>query len=319
MILKGDEILRLDQFLSKKLQISRNQASKLIKDSLVSINNKIITKNSYMVEIDDEISINFIQKPNELEFQTPNFDIEILYEDEDILVINKPSGVVIHTAPSVKEPTLVDWLLSKNFTLSSINGDIRPGIVHRLDKGTSGAMIVAKNNKSHNFLSNQLLDKSMGRIYLMITNLGLKENLIIDKPIGRNPQNRLKMDIISGGRSAKTAFSQLYDNDKFHLLCAKLFTGRTHQIRVHLKDINRMIIGDELYGFKDDLIKFNRIMLHSYLLYFTHPKTKEFMMIKSTLPDEFYKFFNKDFDDEIINENRLFHLFDDCNSWLCRS
>lgn len=310
----SDKNQRLDIFLASKLNSSRNQISKLIKSGAIKINDRLITKNSTKLEIGDKIILCIKKDIKTSSFLEPKFDVEILFEDDDILVINKPSGVVVHSAPSVKEPTLVDWLIKNNFMLSNLNGDIRPGVVHRLDKGTSGVMIVAKNNASHRFLASQLQDKSMGRIYLLLTNLGLKEDLIIDKPIGRNPKNRLKMDVIPNAREAKTAFKILDEESNF--LAAKLFSGRTHQIRVHLKFINRFILGDELYGFKSDLQKINRIMLHSYLLYFIHPKTKKMMMIKAKLPDEFYKFIKKDLVDE--KTNNLFSSFNDCAKWMCK-
>ena len=186
---------RIDKVLASELDVSRNQVEKLVKDGLVSVNGKIITKNSFKVTEGDEIAYEF----KEAEKREPveiDFDVEILYEDEYLLVVNKPSGLVVHPAPSVKEPTLVDWLVKKGISLSTISGEERHGIVHRIDKETTGALVVAKDNKVHEMLSEQLQDKSMGRYYLALIDCPLKEDVVVDKPIGRNPNNRLKMDVV---------------------------------------------------------------------------------------------------------------------------
>ena len=173
---------RIDKVLSNLLSISRNQVEKLIKDGLVSVNNKIITKTSHKLVIDDNVEYRF----KEAEKKEPldiNFDIDIIYEDDDILIVNKPTGLIVHPAPSVKEPTLVDWLRYKGISLSTISGEERHGIVHRIDKETTGALVVAKNNEAHQSLSEQLQDKSMGRYYLALIDCPLKENVTVNKPI----------------------------------------------------------------------------------------------------------------------------------------
>ena len=325
---------RLDVFLSENLGISRNQISNLIKSGAVSVNKKNINKTSHKLSVGDEISVNYpapklSPQPN----FASNFDIEILYEDDDLLIINKPAGLVVHPAPSVKEPTLVDWLREQNFMLSTINGEIRAGIVHRLDKGTSGALVVAKNNATHQALSAQLSDKSMGRIYLALSDLPIKEPCVIDRPIDRNPNNRLKKAIIQGGRVAKSAFYTVYSDSefegsvkfggkaKFNLIAAKLFTGRTHQIRVHLASINRHIIGDYLYGFKSENATMARILLHAYVLYFTHPKTGKKLEISAPLPCEFVNLIeNQNEKDEIYEKilpSNVLREFSDISGWLC--
>jgi 23S rRNA pseudouridine1911/1915/1917 synthase len=270
--------VRLDKYLSEKLEYSRNQITNLIKNGGVMVNNTTITKPSFKVSDNDKIEYEIKDFKDKKNYEV-DFDIDIIYEDDDILVINKPSGVVIHSAPSVKEATLVDWLKSKNITLSTISGEERHGIVHRIDKETTGALVIAKNNYAHQFLSEQLQNKTMGRIYLAIIDLPLKENCEIDRPIGRNPKNRLKQAIVPNGRSAKTRFLKLCSN-KEEVIACKLFTGRTHQIRVHLASINRHIIGDELYGASKSE---NRIMLHAYILYLIHPKTKKEMQFIAPL------------------------------------
>jgi 23S rRNA pseudouridine1911/1915/1917 synthase len=224
------------------------------------------------------------------------------------LVINKPPHLVVHSAPSVKEATLVDWLKSKNIRLSTISGEERHGIVHRIDKETSGALVIAKTNEAHQFLSEQLSNKSMGRYYLAIIDLPLKEDCEIDRPIGRNPKNRLKNAVIPNGKQAKTRFIKLC-GEKEELIACKLFTGRTHQIRVHLNSINRHIIGDELYGAKESM---ERILLHAYILYLIHPKTKKLMQFTAPLFSDMKEKINqicKEEKDEKLNENYIIDRF----------
>ena len=306
---------RLDKILAAQLDVSRNQVEKLIKDALVSVNDKTVIKSSFKVTEGDEISYTF--KEAEKRVAPPvDFDIEILYEDDYMLVVNKPSGLVVHPAPSVKEPTLVDWLIHKGISLSTISGEERYGIVHRIDKETTGALVIAKDNKAHEALSMQLQDKSMGRYYLALIDCPLKENTVVDKPIGRNPNNRLKMDIVPHGRSAKTAFVKLLTSQHgVELIAAKLFTGRTHQIRVHLNSLGRHILGDDLYGFKSKRDKISRVNLHAYLLYLTHPVSGEKMEFVAPLFDDMKMYLSKYFDqkevDEKINPHTLGSLFTD--------
>ncbi len=541
---------RLDIFLSSQLGISRNQISSLIKSAAVKVNGAVQTKPGYKLSAGELVHIDYpapaLQQTSE---ERLDFDIEILYEDEDLLVVNKPAGLTVHPAASVKEPTLVDWLKSRGYLLSTLGGELRAGIVHRLDKLTSGALLVAKNNAAHAALSAQLSDKSMGRIYLALIDLPLKQPCVIERPIARNPANRLKMGIVPGGRSAKSAFyeilsgaeltelqnsaeksneisstsagdgtaagknagtdkisaanagasatlaankistgaagkisatdkisdvatstskiSAMYaggdkilnasrdadmskilatdvsargneilnadptagadkisttdasasknasmdeilndyavtDNadeisnncmrsadkipiqsvdkipssradsagkipnnlvdseDKiltadmsaaqilaarltenkalnfknpaqnqilppislknFNLVAAKLFTGRTHQIRVHLSSINRHILGDHLYGFKSENAKISRILLHAYLLYFIHPRSGKEVKICAGLPSEFLNFTtNQKVKDEIYEKilpTNVERYFSDTSGWL---
>jgi len=306
---------RIDKILATQLDVSRNQVEKLVKEGLVSVNDKTVLKSSYKVVEGDQVSYSF--KEAEKRVAPPiDFDVEILYEDDHILVVNKPSGLVVHPAPSVKEPTLVDWLIHKGISLSTINGEERHGIVHRIDKETTGALVVAKENKVHEALSLQLQDKSMGRYYLALIDCPLKENIIVDKPIGRNPNNRLKMDVVPHGREAKTAFVKLLTSEHgVELIAAKLFTGRTHQIRVHLNSLGRHILGDDLYGFKSKRDKISRVNLHAYLLYLIHPVSGEKMEFVAPLFDDMKMYLSKNFDqgevDEKINPHTLGTLFTD--------
>ncbi|MDM5262751.1 RluA family pseudouridine synthase [Sulfurovum sp. XTW-4] len=304
---------RLDKILANQLDVSRNQIEKLIKDGLVSVNSKTITKTSFKVEEDDEIAYAF-KEAEKREVAPVDFDVEVIYEDEYLLVVNKPAGLVVHPAPSVKEPTLVDWLIQKGISLSTISGEERYGIVHRIDKETTGALVVAKNNKVHEALSLQLQDKSMGRYYLALIDHPLKENTVVDKPIGRNPKNRLKMDVVPNGRNAKTAFVKLLTSQhNVELIAAKLFTGRTHQIRVHLNTLGRHILGDDLYGFKSKRDKISRVNLHAYLLYLVHPVSGERMEFVAPLFDDMKMYLSKNFDqgevDEKIDPRTLGDLF----------
>jgi 23S rRNA pseudouridine1911/1915/1917 synthase len=293
---------RIDKILATQLDVSRNQVEKLVKDGLVSVNDKTIVKTSLKVVEGDEISYTF--KEAEKRVAPPiDFDVEILYEDEYLLVVNKPSGLVVHPAPSVKEPTLVDWLIHKGISLSTISGEERYGIVHRIDKETTGALVVAKDNKVHEALSAQLQDKSMGRYYLALIDCPLKDDIAVDKPIGRNPNNRLRMDVIQDGRNAKTAFIKLSQTKhNVELIAAKLFTGRTHQIRVHLNTLGRHILGDDLYGFKTKRDKISRVNLHAYLLYLVHPITGEKMEFVAPLFDDMKTYISKNFDQGEIDE-----------------
>jgi len=294
---------RIDKVLSNLLSISRNQVEKLIKDGLVSVNKKIITKTSHKLVIDDNVEYRF----KEAEKKEPldiNFDIDIIYEDDDILIVNKPTGLIVHPAPSVKEPTLVDWLRYKGISLSTISGEERHGIVHRIDKETTGALVIAKNNEAHQNLSEQLQDKSMGRYYLALIDCPLKENVIVNKPIARSPNNRLKMDIVDNGKNAKTAFVKLAEGkSNIELIVAKLYTGRTHQIRVHLATLGRHILGDTTYGYKSKSYKVNRVQLHAYQLYLTHPRTKERMTFIAPLFNDMQKFLSSYLNVENIENN----------------
>ena len=293
---------RLDKILSSELDVSRNQVEKLVKEGLVCVDNKVITKTSFKVMPGDEITYTLIEA--EKRVAPPiDFDVEVLYEDDYLLVVNKPSGLVVHPAPSVKEPTLVDWLIHKGISLSTISGEERHGIVHRIDKETTGALVVAKDNKTHESLSNQLQDKSMGRYYLALIDCPLKEDTVVDKPIGRNPKNRLMMSVVQEGKTAKTAFVKLLTSPyKVELIAAKLFTGRTHQIRAHLNTLGRHILGDDLYGFKTKRDKISRVNLHAYLLYLVHPESGEKMEFVAPLFDDMKLYLSKNFDQSDVDE-----------------
>ena len=299
------EFGRADKVMSRELGISRSQIEKFIKTIGIEVNGKRVNKSSFKLDIGNEIVYEFEELVEKKSEYKVDFDIEILYEDEDLLVVNKPPFLTVHGAPSVKEATLVDWLKLKGISLSTISGEERHGIVHRIDKETSGALIVAKNNDSHTKLSKQLEDKSMGRYYLALIDLPLKENTIVEKPIARNRNNRLKMAVVEDGKYAKSAFLKLMlsNNQKAELIAAKLYTGRTHQIRVHLNSLSRHILGDSLYGFKSQKGKIRRVMLHAYVLYFKHPKNGKLMQIRAPFFEDFEDTMYRYFDKEKIHEN----------------
>ncbi len=314
-IVISTKVGRIDKILTEALDVSRNQVEKLIKEGYVRVNDKVIIKTSFKLEEGDKVSYIFKEAVKRVA-PAINFDIEILYEDAYLLVINKPSGLVVHPAPSVKEPTLVDWLIHKGISLSTISGEERYGIVHRIDKETTGALVVAKDNKTHENLSRQLQNKTMGRYYLALIDYPLKENIIVDKPIGRNPKNRLIMAVVKDARNAKTAFLKLLSSKKdVEFIAVKLFTGRTHQIRVHLNSLGRHILGDDLYGFKSKKDKISRVNLHAYLLYLSHPNTGKKMEFIAALFDDMKEYLTNNFEqnevDKKMNPYYLRGSFDD--------
>ncbi len=294
---------RLDKTLQTALNQPRNQVEHFIKEVGVEVDGKRVHKTGLKLKGGEELVLEF----PEMEASTPleiDFDIDIIYEDEDVLVLNKPPFLIIHPAASVKEPTLVDWLKHRGITLSTISGEERNGIVHRIDKETSGAIIIAKNNEAHQSLSKQLEERTMGRYYLAITDLALKEDLIVDKPIARHNKHRIKMSVNDHGRPSKSAFVKLALSEKtgHELIAAKLFTGRTHQIRVHLESLSRHILADTLYGFKSKKDTIPRVMLHARILYFNHPRTGELTILEAPLFKDFETVLTEEFNQEEIDE-----------------
>ncbi|MCD6191191.1 MAG: RluA family pseudouridine synthase [Sulfurimonas sp.] len=296
---------RLDTFLASEIGQTRSQIAQLIKQDCVWVDGKKVPRPGVKLKLNQTVKVEFPEAKQEKALEV-NFDVEILYEDDDVLVINKPSGVTVHPAPSVKEATLVDWLKHKGIRLSTISGEERHGIVHRLDKGTSGTMVVAKNNKAHEFLSEQLQDKSMGRYYIAVISPPLKDDItVIESNIGRSSNNRLKMACgLAHGKYAKTMFKQLAlsSDERNQLIACKLFTGRTHQIRVHLESMNRHILGDHIYGLNPKAEKAQRILLHAYIIYFIHPTTRKKLSFHAEFDDIMKENIDKKFNLEIINE-----------------
>jgi len=301
---------RLDKLLTIELKQSRNQVEQLIKEGLVLLNGKTVLKTGKKLVAGDQISYRFKEAVPK-EAVVVDFEVEILYEDDVMMVINKPSGLVVHPAPSVKEATLVDWLVQKGISLSTISGEERHGIVHRIDKETTGALVIAKTNEAHQKLSEQLQDKSMGRYYLALIDYPMKSSGIVEKPIARHPNNRLKMGIVPNGKEAKSAFYKLAESPKkVELIAVKLFTGRTHQIRVHLESLGRHILGDALYGFKSKKDTIKRVYLHAYKLYLSHPTTGKKMEFVAPLFEDMQTYINQEFEKGEVYEKIQSNLID---------
>lgn len=295
-----EEGIRLDVFAAEQLNsFSRSYIQKLIKDQMVLVNGSV-EKSKYQVRTGDEIEIN-IPKATELDIKPQKIPLEVVYEDADLLVINKPKGMVVHPAPGNYENTLVNGLLEYcKGQLSSINGVIRPGIVHRIDKDTSGLLMVAKNNEAHRSLAEQLREHSITRRYHALVMGNIKENqATVDAPIGRHPVDRLKMTVIQGGREAVTHFNVLERFFDYTHIEARLETGRTHQIRVHLSYIQHPLLGDDLYGGKTNKFNLQGQTLHAKILGFQHPTRKKYMEFDTELPSYFQKLL------QVLRANRL--------------
>jgi 23S rRNA pseudouridine1911/1915/1917 synthase len=281
---------RLDIFVSEQQEeLSRSYVQGLIKDKLVRVNNAYV-KSSYHVKAGDTVELN-IPPAKELEIVPQPIPLVIVYEDNDLLVVNKPKDLVVHPAPGNYNNTLVNGLLYHcKDKLSSINGIIRPGIVHRIDKDTSGLLVVAKNNIAHKSLAEQLKDHTITRRYHAIALGNIKENsVIIDAPIGRHPVDRLRMAVVEGGREALTRVKVLERFSEYTYIECQLETGRTHQIRVHLSFIKHPLLGDEIYGSHRTKFNLNGQVLHAKVLGFQHPTKKEYMEFEAPLPGYFDK------------------------------
>lgn len=288
IIVDEDDGERIDYYLANKLdEISRSYIQKLIKEGYVKVNSKEV-KAKYLVKQGDEIVVT-LPKPKKLDINAEKIPIDIVYEDDDVAVINKPQGMVVHPAPGNYSGTLVNGLLYQLNSLSNINGVIRPGIVHRIDKDTSGLLMIAKNNLSHKELSKQLKEHSITRRYLALVYGNFKEDKgTIDAPIGRHPIDRKKMAVVDkNGKEAVTHFKVLERFKEYTLVEAKLETGRTHQIRVHMSYIKHPVVGDRIYGVKKERFNLKGQLLHAKILGFVHPTRKEYMEFNSELPSYF--------------------------------
>ncbi|AKL95551.1 pseudouridine synthase, RluA family [Clostridium aceticum] len=285
-----EEGVRLDLYISEQYEdLSRSYLQKLIKEELVKVNKKL-EKSKYIVKEGDEVEV-LVPPPRELDIKPQNIPIDIIYEDEDMVIVNKPQDMVVHPAVGNYENTLVNALLYHcEGKLSSINGVIRPGIVHRIDKDTSGLLMVAKNNVAHRKLAEQLKEHSITRRYHAIALGNIKESkATIDAPIGRHPTQRLKMAVVENGRNAVTHIQVLERFKGYTYIEAKLETGRTHQIRVHLSYIKHPLLGDEVYGGKSTKFNLAGQVLHAKVLGFIHPTKKEYMEFEAPLPPSFEK------------------------------
>ncbi|MCF7924152.1 MAG: RluA family pseudouridine synthase [Candidatus Izimaplasma sp.] len=293
LVLKVDNIdktIRIDKYIAENVKVlSRSNVKSLIDEDLILVNDEFI-KPAYKVKLNDIIEI-LEMETSSTDIKPVKMDLNIVYEDSDLLVVNKKSGMVVHPAPGHYDDTLVNGLLYHFKSLSDINGSLRPGIIHRLDKDTSGLLMVAKNNYAHEILAEELHERKTKREYIALVK-GLIKNKKgrINAPIGRDKANRLKMAVKSDGKKAITNFEVIEHYSNMSLIKCKLESGRTHQIRVHMQYINHPLINDELYGEKiDDYGQY----LHAKTIGFTHPRTNKWMEFDSELPTEFQNYINK--------------------------
>ena len=284
---KGGE--RIDKYLSEQLEdMTRSHIQKLIKENMVRVNGMAV-KSNFKLSASDQIEVE-IPDLKEPDIRPENIPLDILYEDQDILVVNKPKGMVVHPAPGHYTGTLVNAIMYHcKDNLSGINGVMRPGIVHRIDMDTTGSLLICKNDRAHQALAEQLKEHSITRKYHAIVHGRLKEDEgTIDKPIGRHPIDRKKMSIhCTNGREAITHYRVLKRFQQFTYIECQLETGRTHQIRVHMSSIGHPILGDQVYGPAKCPYKLQGQTLHAKVLGITHPTTGEYMEFDAPLPDYF--------------------------------
>lgn len=293
-VTEEEDGLRLDQYIAGRcMDLSRSYIQKLIKESRVTINKNIQTKTKTAVQESDIVNVS-LPDPKELEIKPQDIPLDILYEDNDVLVVNKPKGMVVHPAPGHYEDTLVNAVLYHcRDNLSGINGVLRPGIVHRIDKDTTGALIVCKNDKAHQKIANQLRAHTITRSYRAIVYNNFSEDEgMINAPIGRHPTNRKKRMVTEKNSKEAITHYKVLDhlNHKFNYIECRLETGRTHQIRVHMSHIGHPLLGDEVYGPVNS--KFKNLQgqtLHAATIGFIHPTTEEYMEFSAPLPDYFEK------------------------------
>ncbi len=293
VVFKDGESRRLDVFIAETAEVTRSHAVKLIEGGAVLVNGTLADK-KYKLKAGDSVEIS-IPEPEEYEVEPQNIPLDIVYEDEHLLVVNKPKGMVVHPAAGNMDGTLVNAVLYHcGDSLSGINGVLRPGILHRIDKNTSGLLMVAKNDASHNFLAEQIKEHSFTREYEAIVYGNLKENSgTVNAAIGRHPQKRKQMAVIEGGREAVTHYKVLERLNGFTHLSLRLETGRTHQIRVHMAYLGHPVAGDEVYGPKKVITSLNGQCLHAKKIGFIHPDSREYMEFDSSLPEYFEAFLKR--------------------------
>ena len=285
---------RLDAFLASSLDgLTRSQAARLIESGEVAVNGKTAGK-SYKLAGGEDIAVT-LPEPEPVEAVPQDIPLDVVYEDADVIVVNKPSGMVVHPAPGHPDGTLVNALLYHCAgTLSGIGGALRPGIVHRIDRDTSGLIIAAKNDAAHQYLSAQLADHTLARTYECIVVGKLREDRgTVDAPIARHPTDRKRMAVVAGGREAVTHWEVIARYPGYTHVRCRLETGRTHQIRVHMAYIGHPILGDTVYGAKKEVPGLTGQCLHAVGLRFLHPRTHEVVELSCPLPDEFTRMLQK--------------------------
>ena len=286
-IVEENENLRIDRWLSEQSSLSRTRIQELAKNGMIFVNGKAV-RSSYKVELNDEIVCD-VPEDEPIDVLPENIPLDILYEDSDIIVINKAKGMVVHPAPGVYSGTLVNALLYHCKDLSGINGKIRPGIVHRIDKDTTGCLVVCKNDTAHEAIARQLESKTCHREYMaVVTGTIVHDDGLIDAPIGRDPKDRQRMCVTEkNSREARTKFHVIERFKNSTLVECELETGRTHQIRVHMKFINHPVMGDEKYGKACRYMDTEGQVLHAFRLSLIHPRTNEPMVFEAPLPAYF--------------------------------
>jgi 23S rRNA pseudouridine1911/1915/1917 synthase len=288
--ISGEQDQRLDVFITENIEeISRSYVQKLINEGLIKVNDKKVKANYRLKE--DDLVVVLIPEPQPIILKPENIPLDVVYEDNDLLVVNKPVNMVVHPAAGNYSGTLVNALLYHCRDLSGINGKLRPGIVHRIDKDTSGLLLVAKNDFTHQSLAKQLKEHSVDRAYLALVHGVITEpGGIIDAPIGRHSSDRKKMAVtFKNSKSAITRYLVMEKYNNYTLIECRLETGRTHQIRVHMAYINHPLVGDPLYGFRKNNLGFDGQALHAYLIGFTHPRNQQRLQFTADLPDKFNK------------------------------
>ena len=285
---------RLDAFLASSLDgLTRSQATRLIESGEVAVNGRAVSK-SYKLAGGEDIAVT-LPEPEPVEAVPQDIPLDVVYEDADVIVVNKPSGMVVHPAPGHPDGTLVNALLYHCAgTLSGIGGALRPGIVHRIDRDTSGLIIAAKNDAAHQYLSAQLADHTLARTYECIVVGALREDRgTVDAPIARHPTGRKRMAVVAGGREAVTHWEVIARYPGYTHVRCRLETGRTHQIRVHMAYIGHPILGDTVYGAKKEVPGLTGQCLHAVGLRFLHPRTHEVVELSCPLPEEFTRMLQK--------------------------
>nr|WP_320055317.1 RluA family pseudouridine synthase [Anaerosalibacter bizertensis] len=289
-----DKDIRIDSYLAEELkEISRSNIQKMIKEGLITVNGKKI-KPRYLVRTGDYIEIKILE-PKKINIPAENIPLNILYEDDDIAIIDKPQGMVVHPASGNYSGTLVNALLYHMDSLSTMGGQERPGIVHRLDKDTSGLLIISKNDFSHSILVNEIKERRVKRIYYCLVYGNVKvDKGVINAPIGRDPVDRRRMTVIDkNSKEAITHFKVLERFNRYTLLEVELETGRTHQIRVHMAYIGHPVVGDIVYSNKKSIFGLKGQLLHAKRLSFYHPRKGDYLEFESELPNYFISILKK--------------------------